>query len=115
MGDRYRGTRAPGCEGLLPPAFPEEESEPIWKSVSGESCKIRGSAFLFPSARAARARVRSAVSRRVNVIAGSRTRSATGIRLAGISWRNIRADLAPGYGNARAHKAGKNCGTSDTS
>src|SRR5271154_4377385 len=90
-------------------------AEEVWKLVSGESCKIGGCPCLLPNVRAARARVRSAVSRRENVIAGSRTRSAAGIRLAGISWRNIRAGLAPDYGNARGRRAGKSFGRGDTS
>src|SRR5271168_4123291 len=90
-------------------------AEEVWKLVSGESCKIGGCPCLSPNARATRARVRSAVSRRENVIAGFRTRSAAGIRLAGISWRNIHAGLAPDCGNARAHRAGKSFGRGDIS
>src|SRR5271155_5279057 len=90
-------------------------AEEVWKLVSGESCKIGGCPCLSPNARAARARVRSAVSRRENVIAGSRTRSATGILLVGISRRSIRAGLGPDCENARARKVGRNCDKGDTS
>jgi len=95
--------------------FGMNESGVDSKLVSGERCRTGESRRLVSIAREAKARVRSAVSRREKDIAGSRTRSAAGIPLAGISWSSILEGLALDSGIARVRRAGKNFGRGGTS